>query len=99
MGTAPLVERLQKCRKQRPKLLFKAWEALQGADRPKFHSALADSTANFAKTTADDDRPRTAVAVQESILAALAYEHGWTDLEFELPVAARLVTHQSLGLK
>lgn len=99
MATAPLVERLKKCRKQRPKLLFKAWQALEDGDRAKFVSALADSTANFGKTTAEDDVPLTAVAVQESILAALAYERGWTDLEFELPIAARLVTHQSLELK
>ena len=72
---------------------------LQGGDREKFAAAIADSTANFAKTTADDDRPRTSVAVQESILAALAYERGWIDLEFGLPIAARLVTHQSLELK
>lgn len=98
METAPLAERLQKCRKRRPKLLYKAWQALNGNDRPLFVSALADSTANFAKTTAYDARPLTAIALQESILAALAYERGWTDLEFELPIAARLVTHQSLEL-
>lgn len=99
MDTAPILERLQKCRKQRPKLLFKAWQALESGDRTKFASALADATANFAKTTADDDSHHTAVALQESILAAIAYERGWTDLSFELPIAARLVTHQSLELK
>lgn len=98
MDTAPLQERLQKCRKQRPKLLLKAWQALETGDRPRFAAALADSTANFAKTTADDDRPSTAIALQESILAAVAYERGWTDLSFDLPLAARLVTHQSLEM-
>ncbi len=98
MDTAPLAERLQKCRKRRPKLLYKAWQALNSNDRPLFASALADSTANFAKTTAYDADPLTAIALQESILAALAYERGWTDLEFELPIAARLVTRQSLEL-
>lgn len=90
--------RLAKCRKQRPKLIFKAWQALRSGDREKFSATLSDSTANFAKTTAEDDRPLTAVAVQESIFAALAYERGWTDLTFDLPIAARLVTHQSLEL-
>ncbi len=98
MDTAPPKDRLLKCRKQRPKLLFKAWQALESGDRAKFTAALADSTANFAKTTADDDRPSTAIALQESILAALAYERGWTDLSFDLPIAARLVTHQSLEM-
>lgn len=61
MKTGTLVERLQKCCKRRPKLLFNAWQALQSGDR-----------ANFGKMTADDDRPLTAVAVLESSLAALA---------------------------
>lgn len=99
MDIAPLVERLPKCRKRRPKLLYKAWLALKNDDRPTFASALADSTANFAKTTAEDTDPLTAIALQESILAALAYERGWTDLAFEPPIAARLVTQQSLELK
>jgi hypothetical protein len=98
MDSAPLQERLQKSRKKRPKLLFKAWQALETGDRAKFASALADSMANFTKTTAAADRPSTAIALEESILAALAYERGWTDLTFELPIAARLVTHQSLEL-
>ncbi|HUY91861.1 MAG TPA: hypothetical protein VMV10_24180 [Pirellulales bacterium] len=99
MDTAPLEARLQKSRKRRPKLLYKAWQALQSGDSAKFSAALAESTANFAETTAKDDHPLTAIALQESILAALAYERGWTDLSFELPIAARLVTHQSLELK
>ena len=98
MDTAAIEERLTQSRKKRPKLLFKAWQALQGGDREEFASALADSTANFAKTTADDTLPLNAVAVPESILAGIAYERGWTDLSFDLPIAARLVTHQSLGL-
>lgn len=98
MPIGPLEQRLQKCRKQRPKLLFKAWQMLQSGDRAKFAANLSDSTANFAKTTAEDDHPLTAVALPESILAALAYERGWKDLSFELPIAARLVTHQSLQL-
>lgn len=98
MDTVPLKERLHKSRKQRPKLLLKAWQALESGDETNFATALTESTANFAKTTADDDRPSTAIALQESILAALAYERGWTDLSFELPIAARLLTHQSLDM-
>jgi hypothetical protein len=99
MPVAPLEERLQKSRKKRPKLLFKAWQALNSNERAKFVSAIADSTANFAKTVAEDFVPLNAVALQESILLALAHERGWTDLSFELPLAARLVTHESLELK
>ena len=98
MDSAAIEERLQKSRKKRPKLLFSAFKALESKDCAKFVSTLAESTANFAKTTAEDDLPLTAVAVLESILAGLAFERGWTDLVFELPIAARLVTHQSLGL-
>jgi len=98
METAPLGQRAQQSRKRRPKLLFKAWQALESGDRAKFVSALADSTANFAKTTAADNTPLMAVALEESNLAALAYERGWTDITFDLPVAARLVTHRSLEL-
>ncbi|HEX7446064.1 MAG TPA: hypothetical protein VF306_00890 [Pirellulales bacterium] len=98
MDIAPIKERLQKSRKQRPKLLLKTWQALQSGDRAKFASGLADSTANFAKTTADDDRPSTAIALEESILLALAEERGWTDLSFDLPIAARLVAHRSLEM-
>lgn len=98
MDTAPLVERLQKCSKQRPKLLYRAWQALESGERQAFAKAIIDSAVNFAKTTAEDDVPLTAIALQESILVALAYERGWTDLSFELPIAARLVTHQSLEL-
>lgn len=98
MDTTTLVERLQKCRKQRPKLLYRAWQALESGKRQAFVAAITDSTVNFAKTTAEDDVPLTAIALQESILVALAYERGWTDLSFKLPIAARLVTHQSLEL-
>lgn len=72
MDTAPIAARLQKCRKQRPKLLFKAWRALEAGDRATFASTLADSTANYAKTTADDHRMDRAIALLESILATLA---------------------------
>lgn len=98
MNTAPLEQRLKKSRNERLKLLFNAWQALQSGDRAKFAAALADSTANFAKTATGDDRPLTAIALLESILAGLAYERGWTDLSFELPIAARLVTHESLEM-
>lgn len=98
MDTAAIEERLGQSRKKRPKALFKTWHALQGNDKEKFVSAIADSTANFAKTEADDSLPLNAVAVPESILVGIAYERGWTDLSFDLPIAARLVTHQSLGL-
>lgn len=98
MDTSALQERIERSRKKRPKLLLSAWKALENNDKGKFASALADSTANFAKTSAEDHIPLTAVAYLESSLASLAYEHGWTDLSFELPIAARLVTHQSLGL-
>lgn len=98
MDTAPLEERLQKSRKKHPKLLFKAWRALQSDDPSAFASSIADSTANFAKTTAEDNLPLNAIALLESILVGLAYERGWTDLSFDLPIAARLVTRQSLEL-
>ena len=98
MDTAPLEERLQKSRKKRPKLLFKALKALQSDDPSAFVSSIADSTANFAKTTAEDDLPLNAIALLESILVGLAYERGWTDLSFDLPIAARLVTRRSLEL-
>lgn len=97
MNVAPLVKRLQKARKTRAKLLFDAWQALQGGDQTRFTTALAESTAAFAKTAADD-RPRAAVALPESILAGLAHERGWTDRSFESPIAARLVTRESLEL-
>jgi len=95
---APLLKRLQKSRKVRPKLLLEAWQALRDRNQAKFIAALADSTENFAKATADDGRPSTAIALQESILVGLAYERGWSDLSFDLPIAARLVTRQSLEM-
>ncbi|HUY88840.1 MAG TPA: hypothetical protein VMV10_08915 [Pirellulales bacterium] len=98
MDTAPLLKRLQKSRKKRPKLLFEAWQALRNGSQTKFTAALVDSTANFAKTTAGDDRPLSAIALQESILAGLAHERGWTNLSFDPPVAARLVTRHSLEM-
>lgn len=91
MDTAPLLNRLRKSRKTRLHSLREAWQALENGDRGKFTAALAEATAAFAKTAAND-RPRAAVALQESILAGLAYERGWTDLSFESPIAARLVT-------
>ncbi len=93
-----LIKRLQKSRQRRPQLLLEAWQALQNENQSKFTAALADSTAIFATTTAGDDRPLTAVALPESILAGLAYERDWTDLSFDLPVAARLVTRHSLDM-
>lgn len=98
MDTVPLLKQMQKSRKRRPKLLIEAWQALRDGNQTKFTAALVDSTANFAKTTADDNRPVTAIALQESILAGLAYERGWTDLSFDLPVAARLLTRHSLDM-
>lgn len=95
MDTVPLLKRLRKSRRARPKLLFEAWQALESGDRAKFIAALAASTSTFAKTAADD-RPRAAIALPESILAALAHERGWTDLDLASPVAARLVTQASL---
>ncbi len=99
MDMAPLLKRLQKSRQKRPKLLLEAWQALRNGNQTKFTAALVDSTVNFAKTTAADDQPRNAIALQESILAGLAYERGWTDVSFDLPIAARLVTRHSLEMK
>jgi hypothetical protein len=98
MDVGDVEERLRSSRKKRPKLLLNAWDALNGDDRQKFVSAIEASTANFAKTTAEDDLPIGAIAVLESILVALADEHGWTDLGFETKTAARIVTRSSLGL-
>ena len=98
VDTNALIKRIQKSRQRRPSLLCEAWQALQNKNHSKFTAALADSTMIFARTTASDDRPFTAIALPESILAGLAYESGWTDLSFDLPVAARLVTRRSLAM-
>lgn len=97
MDTTALLKRLRKSRRARSRLLFESWQALESGDRAKFIAALTESTSNFAKKAADD-RPRAAIALPESNLAALAHERGWTDLEFDLPIAARLVTQTSLEL-
>jgi hypothetical protein len=97
MDVAAVEERLRSSRKKRPKLLLNAWNALNSDDRQQFFSAIEASTANFAKTTAEDDLPIGAVAVLESVLVGLACERGWCDLPFEIKTAARLVTRSSLG--
>ncbi|HEV7222258.1 MAG TPA: hypothetical protein VGN42_06110 [Pirellulales bacterium] len=97
IDAVPLVKRLQKSRKARLKLLLQAWRALESRDRTEFAVALTESTVSFAKTTSDD-QPRNAVALLESILAGLAYERGWSDLSFQSPIAARLVTRPSLEM-
>lgn len=97
MDIAPLLKRLRKSRNSRLKPLLQAWEAIQSGHQAKFTGALTECIASFAKTAADN-RPRAAIALMESILTCLAYERGWRNLDFELPIEARLVTRRSIDM-
>ncbi|MES2793029.1 MAG: hypothetical protein V4719_25680 [Planctomycetota bacterium] len=85
--------------KKHAKSLFDAWSALKAGNRSQFTESMIKAVTEHARKTKDDENlPIFAVATLESAMLGRAYEKGWTDLEFPPEIAARLVTHQSLGV-
>lgn len=85
--------------KRHAKSLLYAWNALKDHDSSQFVKSIAEAVEEHARKTKDDAKvPITAIAIIESAMVGRAYEKGWTNLEFPPEIAARLVTHQSLGL-
>lgn len=85
--------------KNHSKTLLDAWNALKADNQPQFIESLKEAVKEHAsKVTSDDNLPFFAIATIESAMLGRAYEKGWKDLKSPPEIAARLVTHQSLGL-
>jgi hypothetical protein len=89
---------IHQSRKKQPKLLFQTWEAVRDKDQPAFEDALLQSTRHFEKTMREPSLPVEAVAFYQSVVLAIARHYGLSLPNYEPPIMARLVCHESLGI-
>ena len=100
-GFDELLDKMQKCRLRRPKLLLKSWEAVLAKDQKAFDQAMAKSIQHCIKSKNKDPRsammeerlafPQTAIC-----LAAQRLGLSFPDLPREL--ANYIMTRESIGL-
>lgn len=93
-----------KCRKQRPKLLFQAWQAAREGNQAAFDEAFIKSLKHFEKYFNPEDEPYNYgipfdwIAPHHSVVAMAAGRLGMTLPPLTPRQDAWIMTRESLGL-
>lgn len=101
-GRDELEASLAKCRSKGPRLLFKAWQAVQAGDQAAFDVAMKQSLAHFASKPPlppQDAYIGERMARPQTVVCLAAMRRGLKFPEIPEELAARVVTRHSLGLE
>ena len=100
-GVDDLVEKVDKTRKRRPKLLKQIWEAIVSDDQAAFEKALEKSLKQFKRTLKHETHGKIAerLALPQTAFALAGRYRGLTIPNLPVELSDYLITHESLGLK
>lgn len=99
-GIDLLAEKVRRCRKKRPRLLMKSWDAVLARDQANFNQAIMQSLEHFASIRKDPKCGKLAehLATHQSMVCLAAGHFGLSLPDLSPQIAYPLITCRSLGL-